>query len=180
MTVFQTLSHEILTQNLCIAAKCVPSLWTDKQDKFEMMWLMSFWMKLMRTKTCLKKTISTSEELWLYGYDIETKAQLLQWISKGSSQMKMWGQTLKWWWQFFCDCVRVVHHKLVASTRQDSEQRITLTQRSIFMRLSISWCLMHHAQITIKQSVFDEIWDKNHSIFCLLTRSCSTIPFSFP
>ena len=71
----------------------------------------------------LKKVI-TRDESWVYGYDLETKAQLSQWKSSGSPRLKKLQQShsriktvLTVFWRFLFVCLfvfyweGVVHHE---------------------------------------------------------------------
>ena len=68
----------------------------------------------------LLKMIGTSNELWAYGYDIETKAQSSQWKrieeprTKNASQYRSYVKVLH---TVFFDCNGVVHHKYLLKAR---------------------------------------------------------------
>ena len=62
------------------------------------------------------KNIITGDETWVYGYDVETKIQSLQWMGKGSPCPKearmSWSKTKVRLVVFF-DWKGIVHHEFV-------------------------------------------------------------------
>jgi hypothetical protein len=61
------------------------------------------------------KTIVTGDETWVYGYDIETKAQSSQWVGQGSPRPKkarMSRSNMKVMLVFF-DWQGIIHHEFV-------------------------------------------------------------------
>jgi len=85
----KTVCHEILTENLGmhrIAAKFVPRLLMDdqKQNRVDV----SQELLDRANDDNFLKNIITGDETWAYGYDVETKVQSSQWVSKTSLQPK--------------------------------------------------------------------------------------------
>jgi len=61
------------------------------------------------------KTIVTGDETWVYGYDIETKAQSSRWMGQGSPRLKkarMSRSNMKVMLVFF-DWQGIIHHKFI-------------------------------------------------------------------
>jgi hypothetical protein len=80
--------HEILTENLGmrrIADKFVPRLLMDdqKQNRVDVSKEL-----LDRANDNFLKNIITGDETWVYGYNVETKVQSSQWVSKTSPRPK--------------------------------------------------------------------------------------------
>jgi len=64
----------------------------------------------------LLKTIVTSDETWVYGYDVETKAQSSQWVGQGSHRPKearMSRSNMKVMLVVFFDWQGVIHYEFV-------------------------------------------------------------------
>ena len=62
------------------------------------------------------KTIVTGEEAWIYGYDVETKAQSSQWVEQGSPRQKkarMSRSNLKVMFVVFFDWQGLIHYEFV-------------------------------------------------------------------
>jgi len=61
------------------------------------------------------KNIITGDETWVYGYDVETKMQLSQWMGKGSPRPKkgMDESKIKVMLVVFSDRKGIVHHAFV-------------------------------------------------------------------
>ena len=86
----KTVCREILTENLGmhrIAAKFVPHLLTDdqKQNRVDVSQEL---LNGANGDDKFLKNIITGDETWVYGYDVETKVQSSQWVSKTSPQPK--------------------------------------------------------------------------------------------
>ena len=90
MSISKTVCHEILTENFGIhriAAKFVPSLLTDDQKQNQV----DVSQKLLDQANGddnILKNIITGDETWVYWYDVETKVQSSQWVSKTSPRTK--------------------------------------------------------------------------------------------
>jgi hypothetical protein len=89
VSISKTVCHEILTENLGvhhIAAKSVPRLLTDdqKQNRVDM----SKELLDQSNDDNFLKNIITGDETWVYGYEVETKVQSSQWVSKTSPRPK--------------------------------------------------------------------------------------------
>jgi transposase len=83
VSISKTVCHKILTKNLGmhrIAAKFVPRLLTDdqKQNQADV----SKELLGQANDDNFLKNIITGDETWVYGYDVKTKVQLSQWVSK--------------------------------------------------------------------------------------------------
>ena len=78
--------HHILTEELKmyrVAAKFVPRLMTSDQQAHRVQICQDLLDHSENDKEFLSKII-TGDELWFYGYDVETKVQSSQWTSKTS------------------------------------------------------------------------------------------------
>jgi len=89
VSISKTVCHEILTENLGmhrIKAKFVPRLLTDdqKQNRVDA----SQELLDRANDDNFLKNIIIGDETWVYGYDVETKVQSSQWVSKTSSRPK--------------------------------------------------------------------------------------------
>jgi hypothetical protein len=89
VSISKTVCHEILTENLGmhrIATKFVPRLLTDdrKQNRGDV----SKELLDRANDDNFLKNIITGDETWVYGYDVETKVQSSQWVSKTSPRPK--------------------------------------------------------------------------------------------
>jgi hypothetical protein len=83
----KSLCHTILTEKLkmhCVAAKFVPRLLTDEQKANSVMVSQELFNCSNADKNFLKNVITGDEIIWVYRYDIETKAQSSQWVRKSS------------------------------------------------------------------------------------------------
>ena len=108
--------HEILTGNFgmhCVAAKSVPCLLSEDQKQNH-----NDVSKELIDRANVEnflKNIITGDETWIYGYDVETKAQFLQWVSKTSpgpkKAQKVWCN-VKVMLAVFFDCEDIIHHVL--------------------------------------------------------------------
>ena len=82
--------HHILTEKLKmhgIAAKFVTHLMTSDQQAHRVQVCQELLDHSENDKEFLSK-IKTGDELWVYGYDVETKVQSSQWMSKTSPRPK--------------------------------------------------------------------------------------------
>jgi len=64
----------------------------------------------------MKTFLRTRDETWVYGYDVETKMQSLQWMGKGSPRPKkaqMSQSKIKVMLVVFFDWKGIVHHEFV-------------------------------------------------------------------
>ena len=90
VSISKTVCLEILTENLGIhriAAKFVPRLLTDdqKQNRVDVNQEL---LDRANGDDIFLKNIITGDEAWVYGYDVETKVQSSQWVSKTSPRPK--------------------------------------------------------------------------------------------
>jgi hypothetical protein len=90
VSISKTVCHEILTENLGmnrIAAKFVPRLLTEdqKQNRDDVSQEL---LDRANDDDNFLKNIITGDETWVYGYDVETKVQSSQWVSKTSPRPK--------------------------------------------------------------------------------------------
>jgi len=86
VSISKTVCHEILIENLgihCIAAKFVPRLLTDhqKQNRVDVSQEL---LDRANDDDNFSKNIITGDETCVYAYDVETKVQSSQWVSKTS------------------------------------------------------------------------------------------------
>ena len=80
----------ILTEKLsmyCVAAKFVPRVLT-KDQKANHVNISQELLDRVGVDENFLKTIITDDETWVYGYDVETKAQSSQWAGQGSPRPK--------------------------------------------------------------------------------------------
>jgi len=70
-----------------VSAKFVPRLFTDDQKDNRVEISQELLGNANGNKNALKNII-TGDETWVYGYGVETKMQLSQWIGKGSLRPK--------------------------------------------------------------------------------------------
>jgi histone-lysine N-methyltransferase SETMAR len=80
----KTVCHGILTENLGthrIAAKFVPHLLTDDQNQNRVDVSQELLDRVNGNYKFLKNVIA-GDDTWLYEYDVETKVQSSQWVSK--------------------------------------------------------------------------------------------------
>ena len=86
----KSLCHQILTDKLKmlrVAAKFVPRLLTDAQKENRVTFSQELFDRSNADENFLKNVI-TSDETWVYGYDVETKVQSSQWMGKLSPRPK--------------------------------------------------------------------------------------------
>jgi len=82
--------HQILTEKLHmnrISAKLVPRMLTDDQKDNRVKISQELLANANGNENFLKN-ITTGDETWVYGYDVETKMQSSQWMGKGSPRPK--------------------------------------------------------------------------------------------
>ena len=108
--------HHILTEELemhRVAAKFVPRLMTSDQQAHRVQVCQDLLDHSGNDKAFLSKII-TSDESWVYGYDVETKVHSSQWTSKTSPRPKkacqVWSK-IKVLLTVFFDASGVVHHQ---------------------------------------------------------------------
>jgi histone-lysine N-methyltransferase SETMAR len=77
-----------------VAAKFVPRLLTDEQKANRVTVSQELFDRSNADENFLKNVI-TGDETWVYGYDIETKAQSSRWVGKSSPQPKKAHQSIK-------------------------------------------------------------------------------------
>ena len=70
-----------------VSARFVPRLLTDNQKESRVEISQELLANANGNEYFLKNTI-TGDEMWVYGYYVETKTQSLQWIGKGSPRPK--------------------------------------------------------------------------------------------
>ena len=71
------------------------------------------------------KNITTGDETWVYGHDVETKMQSSQWMGKGSPQPKkaqMSQSKIKVMLGVFFDWKGIVHHEFVPRGQMVNKQ----------------------------------------------------------
>ena len=110
--------HQILTEKLqmrCISAKFLSHLLTDDQKENRV----EIGQKLLANANGNEKflkNIITGDETWVYGYDVETKIQSLQWMGKGSpcpKEARMSWSKIKVMLGVFFDWKVIAHHEFV-------------------------------------------------------------------
>jgi hypothetical protein len=90
VSIWKTVCHEILTENLGmshISAKCVPRILTDEQKQIRVDVSQELLNRAKGDENFVKNII-TRDETWVYEYNIETKAQSSQWLSRESPRPK--------------------------------------------------------------------------------------------
>jgi hypothetical protein len=140
------------------------------------------------------KNIITGEETWIYGYDVETKAQSSQWVSQGSPRPKKQdkcSQTLKSCWQFFIDSEGVVQHEFLPQGKRVTRQYYLEVMKHLHEAIrkkkpdasrSNRWMLHADnapAYITINPSVFGGTRGNSHYTSSLLAWSRTSGLFLF-
>ena len=70
-----------------VAAKFVPCVLTEDQKANRVNISQELLGRVSVDENFLK-TIVTGDETWVYGYDVETKAQSSQWVGQGSPRQK--------------------------------------------------------------------------------------------
>jgi transposase len=118
----KTVCHEILTENLGmhrIATKFVPRLLTDdqKQNRVDVSQEL---LDRANGDDYFLKNIITGDETWVYGYDVETKVQSSQWVSKTPPRPKRARQVrshVKVILTVFFDSEGVVHYEFLPQGR---------------------------------------------------------------
>ena len=95
-----------------VAAKFVPKLLNFDQKQYRLS-IANEMLEYVRDDTNLLQRVITGDESWVYGYDVETKAQSCQWKlpheprPKKARQVR---QNVKVLLTVFFDCNGVVHH----------------------------------------------------------------------
>jgi len=82
--------HEILVEKLGmhrVAAKFVPQLMSQDQKDNRVTICQEF-LDHANDDDMFTRQIITGDETWVYGYDVETKVQSLQWVGKFSPRPK--------------------------------------------------------------------------------------------
>ena len=99
----------------CVSAKFVPCVLTEDQ-KANHLNISQELLDHVSIDENFLKTIITGDETWVYGCDIEIKAQLSQWVRQGSPQPKkarMSRSSMKVMLVVFFDWQGVIHCKVV-------------------------------------------------------------------
>lgn len=110
--------QEILANKLDmhrVAAKFVPRLLTDEQKANRLSISQELLNRANADENFLRNAI-TGDETWVYGYDVETKAQSSQWVGKNSPRPKKARQSrsnVKTMLIVFFDWKGVVHYEFV-------------------------------------------------------------------
>src|SRR5215469_11371107 len=110
--------HTILTEKLKmhrVAAKFVPRLLTEEQ-KQNRVTVSQELLDRSNTDENVLKNVITSDETWVYGYDVETKVHSSQWVGKSSPRPKKARQScsnVKVMLIVFFDWKGIVHHEFV-------------------------------------------------------------------
>jgi len=119
--------HQIVTEKLQIrhvSAKFMPHLLTEDQKENHVEISQELLANANGNENFLKNII-TGDETWVYGYDVETKMHLLQWMGKGSPQPKK-AQTsrskIKVLLVVFSDWKGIVHHEFVPCGQMVNKQ----------------------------------------------------------
>jgi len=108
----------ILTENLNmhrVAAKFVPRVLTEDQ-KANCVNISQELLDRVSVDEIFLKTIVTGDETWVYGYDVETKAQSSQWVGQGSPRPKkarMSQSNMNVMLVVFFDWQGVIHYEFV-------------------------------------------------------------------
>jgi len=79
-------SHQIFTEKIemrRVSAKFVPRFLTDDQKENRVEIIQEMLTSANGNENFLKNII-TGDEMWVHGYDVETKMQSSQWMGKGS------------------------------------------------------------------------------------------------
>ncbi|XP_068620627.1 histone-lysine N-methyltransferase SETMAR-like [Battus philenor] len=114
--------YSILSDNLGMrrfAAKIVPKLLNFDQKQHRMN-IANEMLESVRDDPNLLQRVITGDESWVYGYDVETKAQSSQWKLPHEQRLKKALQvrsTVKVLLTVFFDCRGVVHHKFLPHGR---------------------------------------------------------------
>jgi len=114
----KTMYHEILTENLgmhYVAAISVPLMLSEYQKRNHVD-VSEELVNHANTDENFLKNIVTDDKNWLDCYDVETKAQPLQWVPKMSPRPKRAWQVqanVKVMLIVFFDCVGIIHHKFL-------------------------------------------------------------------
>jgi len=104
--------HQIFTVKLqvhCVSAKFIPCLLTDNQKENHAEISQELLANANDNENFLKNII-TGDEMWVYGYDVETKMQSSQWMEKGFPRPKSMDELFKdkgnvgcvFWWERHC------------------------------------------------------------------------------
>src|SRR5215475_1605402 len=135
VSISKTVCHEILTENLGmhrIAAKFVPRLLTgdQKQNRVDVSQEL---LDRANDDDNFLENIITGDETWVYGYDVETKVQSSQWVSKTSPRPKKARKVrshVKVMLKVFFDSEGVVHYKFLPQGRTvNKEYYLEVMQR---------------------------------------------------
>jgi hypothetical protein len=110
--------HDILTTKLeihCVVSKFVPRLLTHNQGDSRVAICQELLDLASEYENFLKRII-TSNETWVYGYDVEKKMQSSQWVGKNLLRLKKPWQVrsnVKVMLAVFFDIKGVVHHEFL-------------------------------------------------------------------
>ena len=110
--------HKSLTKNLGkhrVAAKSVSRLLSEDHKHNPVDVRKELVDRANADDNFLKNTV-TGDETWVYGYDIETKAQSSQWVSKTSPRHKKTWQVqtnVKVMLTVSFDCEGIIHHEFL-------------------------------------------------------------------
>ena len=100
-----------------VSAKFVPRLLTDDQKENRAEISQELLANANGSENFLKNII-TGDEMWVYGYDVETKMQSSQWMGKGSprpNKARISRSKIKVMLVVFFDWKGIVHHEFVPS-----------------------------------------------------------------
>jgi len=140
------------------------------------------------------KIIVTGDETWVYGYDVETKAQSSQWVGQGSARPKkarMSRSNMKVMLAVFFDRQGAVHYEFVPRDQTANKEfyvavlkrlKEAVRRKKPQLWTNQSWVL-HHDNIPAHSSFFlRKISGEKRNDCCtpatLLSRFCSSGLFS--
>jgi len=102
------------------------------------------------------KTIVTGDETWVYGYDVETKAQSSQWVGQGSprpKEVRMSRSNMKVMLLVFFDWQGIIHHEFVPCGQTVNKEfyvavlkrlREAVRRKRPQLWTNLSWVLHHN------------------------------------
>ncbi|UYV78256.1 hypothetical protein LAZ67_16000691 [Cordylochernes scorpioides] len=116
-----------------VAAKFVPKLLNCDQKQHRMN-IANEMLDSVRDDPNLLQRVITGDEAWVYGYDVETKAQSSQWKLPNEPRPKkarQVGSNVKVLLTVFFDCRGVVHHEFLPQGRTVNEEYYLQVMRNL-------------------------------------------------
>ncbi|UYV84244.1 hypothetical protein LAZ67_X001650 [Cordylochernes scorpioides] len=158
-----------------VAAKFVPKLLNCDQKQHRMN-IANEMLDSVRDDPNLLQRVITGDEAWVYGYDVETKAQLSQWKLPARTKTEKAGQVrsnVKVLLTVFFDCRGVVHHEFLPQGRTVNKEyylqvlrnlREAIRQKRSDLWKDKNWLLHHDNALAHTSLLVRDFLAKNNTL----------------